>query len=154
MSRAFVREENTENFEPLPDRPVSKAPNDVTPEGLAQIEAQIQAEQQALAAAQAAADRTAMAAASRELRYWTSRRATARVVAGPAPGGEIRFGSSVTIERDGARVQTFHIVGEDEADPKRGTISHSSPLARALFGKTEGGAVQFGKQEIVILAVK
>jgi transcription elongation GreA/GreB family factor len=153
MSRAFVREQDTENYETLPDRPVSKAPNDVTPEGLAQIEAHIQAEQQALAAAQAAGDRAAIAVAARELRYWTSRRASARVVAGPAEGGEIRFGSTVTICRDGADPQTFRIVGEDEADPKGGTISHSSPLARALFGKTEGDAAQLGTQEIAILGV-
>lgn len=154
MSRAFVREEDTENFEPLPDRPVSKAPNDVTPEGLAQIEAHIQTEQQALAAAQAASDRAAIAVATRELRYWTSRRASVRVVAGPAAGREIRFGSTVTISRDGADAQTFRIVGEDEADPKRETISHSAPLARALFGKMEGEAMQFGDQEIAILGVK
>jgi transcription elongation GreA/GreB family factor len=154
MSRAFVREEDTENFEPLPDRPVSNAPNDVTLKGLAQIEAHIQAEQQALAAAQAADDRPAMAVAGRELRYWASRRATARVVAGPAEGREIRFGSTVTILRDGADVQTFRIVGEDEADPKRGTISRSSPLARALFGKTEGEVALLGQREIAILAVK
>lgn len=154
MSRAFVREEDTENFEPLPDRAVSRAPNDVTPEGLAQIESHIEAEQQALAVAQAAGDRAAIAVATRELRYWKSRRATAHVIAGPAGGSEIRFGSTITIAREGARVQTFRIVGEDEADPKRGTISHSSPLARALFGKTEGDAIQLGEREIAILAVK
>lgn len=96
----------------------------------------------------------AIAVATRELRYWKSRRATAHVIAGPAGGSEIRFGSTVTIAREGARVQTFRIVGEDEADPKRGTISHSSPLARTLFGKTEGDAIQLGEREIAILAVK
>jgi transcription elongation GreA/GreB family factor len=85
------------------------------------------------------------------LRYWTRRRATARVVAGAAEGRDIRF---VTIGRDGGRVQTFRIVGEDEADPKQGTISHSSPLARVLFGKMEGDAEQLGEHEITILAVK
>lgn len=82
MSKAFVREEDAENFEPLPDWPVLKAPNDVTPEGL--IESHIDAEQQALAVVQAAGDRAAIAVATRELRYWKSRRATAHVIAGPA----------------------------------------------------------------------
>jgi transcription elongation GreA/GreB family factor len=95
MSRAFVREEDTESVEPLPDRPVSKAPNEVTPKGLAQIEVHVHAEQQALAAAQAAADRAAIAVVTRELRYWTSRRASARVVASPTEGREIPFGSTV-----------------------------------------------------------
>jgi transcription elongation GreA/GreB family factor len=150
MSRAFVREGDTENFEPLPDRSVSKAPNDVTPEGLAQIEAHIQAEQQTLAAAQAAADRAATAVAARELRHRTSRRGTAPVVPDPAKGREIRFGSTVTIARDGARMQTLRTVGEDKADPRGGTISHSSPLARVPFGKTEGEAAQLWEQEIAI----
>jgi hypothetical protein len=101
MSRAFVREEDTENFEPLPDRAVSRAPNDVTPEGLAQIESHIEAEQQALAVAQAAGDRAAIAVATRELRYWKSRRATAHVIAGPA--GAVRFAleaRSPSLERE------------------------------------------------------
>ena len=34
--------------------------------------------------------------------------------------------------------QVFRIVGEDEADPSRGSISHVSPLARAMFGKRVG----------------
>jgi transcription elongation GreA/GreB family factor len=153
MSRAFVREEDAENFEPLPDRPVSKAPNDVTPEGLAQIEAHIEAEQQALAVAQAAGNRAAIAVATRELRYWKSRRATARVVAGPADNDEVRFGSKVIILREDGREQTFRIVGEDEAEPSEGTISHSSPMARTLFGKKAGDGGQLGLQSIEILKV-
>ena len=43
---------------------------------------------------------------------------------------QIRFGGTVTIRRDDGREQTFRIVGEDEADPSRGTLSHASPLAR------------------------
>jgi transcription elongation GreA/GreB family factor len=120
---------------------------------VAQIEAHIQTEQQALAAAQAAADHAATAVATRELRHWTSRRGTAPVVPGPAKGREIRFGNTVTIARDGALVQTLRILGKDEADPRGRTISHSSPLARVLFGKTEGEAAQLG-EEIAILAVK
>jgi transcription elongation GreA/GreB family factor len=44
-----------------------------------------------------------------------------------------------------AREQTFRIVGEAVADPARGTLSHVSPLARALFGKRIGDAVVAGK---------
>jgi transcription elongation GreA/GreB family factor len=35
----------------------------------------------------------------------------------------------------------FQIVGEDEADPSKGSISHASPLARSMFGKSLGGVV-------------
>ena len=144
MSRAFVREQDTDTSEDLPDRLVSEHPNDVTAEGMAQIDAALAAAREAHAVGQAADDRSAIAGASRELRDWSARRATARIVANPDDNGQIRFGSSVTILRDDGREQTFRIVGEDEADPSRGTISQASPLARALFGKSVGDVVHAG----------
>ncbi|MET0706745.1 MAG: GreA/GreB family elongation factor, partial [Tardiphaga sp.] len=54
---------------------------------------------------------------------------------------------------DDGRKQTFRIVGEDEADPSRGTISHVSPLARQLFGKGVGEVVRVGAGEAEILAI-
>jgi transcription elongation GreA/GreB family factor len=83
MSRAFVKELDTDHIEELPARPVSEHPNDVTAAGLAQIEHALAAASEAYAAAQASADRAALAAAGRDLRYWSARRATARVM--PAP---------------------------------------------------------------------
>ena len=50
----------------------------------------------------------------------------------------------MTIVRDDGREQTFRIVGEDEADPAKGTISHASPLARSMFGKGVGDVVKAG----------
>jgi transcription elongation GreA/GreB family factor len=112
MSRAFVKD--ADYLEELPERPVSEHPNDVTEAGLAQIE-------HALAAAsEAYADRAALAAAGRDLRYWSARRATARVVPAPTDHSEARFGTSVTIVRDDGREQTFRAVGEDEAAPRQG----------------------------------
>jgi transcription elongation GreA/GreB family factor len=151
MSRAFIKE--TDAVEDLPDRPVSEHPNDVTPEGLAQIEAAVAAAQAAHGIAQAADDRAAMAQASRELRYWSARRATARVISDIADTTQVRFGGTVTIVRDDGREQTFRIVGEDEADPSQGTLSHASPLARALFGKKVGDAVPAGNGEAEIVAI-
>ncbi len=40
---------------------------------------------------------------------------------------------TVTLRRDDGREQSFKIVGEDEADPSRGTVSYVSPLARAVL---------------------
>ena len=102
---------------------------------MTQIDVALAAARTVYAGAQAAFDRASMAAASRDLRYWNARRATARIVFNSADATQVRFGSSVTILRDDGREQTFRIVGEDEANPSRGTISHVSPLARALFGK-------------------
>ena len=50
-------------------------------------------------------------------------------------------------------MQTFRIVGEDEADPAHGTLSHASPLARALFGKSVGDVVPMGNSEAEIVAI-
>jgi transcription elongation GreA/GreB family factor len=146
MSRAFVKE--TEDVEGLPDRPISDLPNGVTAEGLRQIEEALAAAQ---AAAQAAGDRDALASARRDVRYWSARRATAVVIPEPTDNSAVRIGHTVTIVREDDRRQTFRIVGEDEADPARGTISHRSPLARALFGKGVGDAfvVAGGEAEIV-----
>jgi transcription elongation GreA/GreB family factor len=152
MSRAFVRE-GEGNPDDLPDRPISDAPNDVTKEGLVKIGAAVAAAQEALAAAQAEGDRSVIASASRELRYWSARRASAHVVAEPEDNSQVRFGHKVIILRDDGRRQTFRIVGEDEADPAQGTVSHASPLARALFGKSVGEVVRVGGGEAEILDI-
>ena len=82
------------------------------------------------------------------LRYWTARRATAQVVNPPAAPSEVAFGTTVTIARDDGRRQTWRIVGEDEADPTRGTLSYVSPVARALIGKRVGDVVRAGNAEL------
>jgi transcription elongation GreA/GreB family factor len=152
MSRAFVKELDTEYLEELPERPVSQ-PNDVTAAGLAQIEHALAAASEAYAA-QASADRAALSAAGRDLRYWSARRATARVVPAPIDRSEVRFGASVTILRDDGGEQTFRIVGEDEADPAQGSISHVSPLGRSMFGKRVGDVVQAGAGEAEIIRIE
>jgi hypothetical protein len=105
MSRAFVKD--ADYLEDLPERPVSEHPNDVTEAGLAQIEHARAAANEAYAAAGASADRAALAAAGRDLRYWSARRATARVVPAPTDHSEVRFGTSVTIVRDDGRSRRF-----------------------------------------------
>jgi hypothetical protein len=74
---------------------------------------------------------------------------------GPASGdtSEVRFGATVTIVRDDGREQTFRIVGEDEADPAKGSISHVSPLARAMLGKAVGDVITAGKDEAEITSI-
>src|SRR3977135_1406777 len=58
-------------------------------------------------------------------------------------GDTIKFGASVTlIDEDTDKKQVWQIVGEPEADAKRGKISITSPLARALIGKTKGVSVE------------
>ncbi len=152
MSRAFVNEDSF--VETLPDRPVSEHPNLVTEQGLASIEQALDAARRDYGEAQVAGDREALARAGRELRYWSARRATAQVRI-PASGTDtVQFGHAVTIVREDGRQQTFRIVGEDEADPAKGSISHVSPLARSLLGRRVGDAVRAGKDEAEITAIE
>lgn len=156
MSVAFTREEDLEaTAADLPDRPISPHPNLVTAEGLARIEAELTDARTAYAAAQAKgdieADRTAMARATRDLRYWSARRASAQLFETEADG-RVRFGAAFTIERDDGRTQTWRIVGEDEADPAAGSISHVSPLARAVLGKHVGDEAEVAGQTVEIVA--
>jgi transcription elongation factor GreA len=59
-----------------------------------------------------------------------------------AGGGKIVFGASIELEdQDGSKRVKYQIVGEDEADIRVGRISITSPIARALVGKTEGDVV-------------
>jgi transcription elongation GreA/GreB family factor len=152
MSRAFVKDAD-ETFDELPDRPISPHPNLVTPEGLAAIAATLARLHEDHAAAQRLSDRAALATLARDLRYWTARRASAQLVAAPVNPDTVQFGSTVTIRRDDGRRQTFRIVGEDEADPARGTISYVSPVARALMGKAAGDTVRAGRSDAEIVAI-
>jgi transcription elongation factor GreA len=58
-------------------------------------------------------------------------------------GDTIKFGATVTlIDEDTEKKQVWQIVGEPEADAKKGKISVTSPLARALIGKAKGASVE------------
>ena len=65
----------------------------------------------------------------------------------------VAFGSTVSFSRDDGRVQTYRIVGEDEADPTAGTISYVSPMARALMGKTVGDIVHVSGRDLEIVQI-
>jgi transcription elongation GreA/GreB family factor len=97
--------------------------------------------------------RRAVAAASREMRYFADRLRTAQVLLQPTEFGTVAFGHQVTFSRDDGRRQAFRIVGEDEADPRNGSISYVSPVARALIGKAPGDVVSVGDHEIEILSI-
>jgi len=152
MSRAFVKDLE-DAVEELPDRPISSHPNLVTAEGLARIEAEVARLQQEHAAAHEAKDRATLARVARDLRYWTARRASAQLAPQPSDRSKVHFGATVSIVRDDGRRQTFRIVGEDEADPAHGTLSHVSPLARALFGKGVGDTVEVANSQAEIVEI-
>ena len=73
--------------------------------------------------------------------------------------GKVVFGTTVDVlELDKDVEHTFTIVGDDEADIKQGKISISSPIARALIGKSEGDVAVVeapgGQREMEILEVR
>lgn len=152
MSRAFVKE--TELLDELPERLVSEHRNLVTPQGLALIEGEIKRLQDDLSAAREADDRNATARASHDLRYWSQRLATAELQPPASDASVVSFGARVTLERDDGRIQKFRIVGEDEADPAKGSISYVSPLAQALLGKAAGDTVRAGSGKAEIIKIE
>jgi transcription elongation GreA/GreB family factor len=140
MSRAFVRE--SDQPEPLPERVVSTHPNLVTPAGMRKIEAQVHELEAARTESEAREDQEEVARIARDLRYWSQRRASARVIEPAAHPEVVRFGVKVTLRFQDGREQTFHLVGEDEADPPNGLVSWVSPLAEALIGHKPGDSVR------------
>jgi transcription elongation GreA/GreB family factor len=160
MSVAFTREESAETAAEveLPDRPISPHPNLVTALGLEALTNAMTESRAAYDAAQKIEDvserRRAVAVASRDMRYFADRLRTAQLVPPPAELGTVGFGHRVTFRRDDGRRQAFRIVGEDEADPRNGSISYVAPVARALIGRASGDTVLAGDHEIEILSIE
>ena len=159
MSVAFTKEDSAETAAEtqLPDRPISPEPNLVTAAGLKALEAQAAQARIAYDTAMLVEDvnekRRQAANPLRDLRYFAERLRTAQLVPAPATSDIVAFGSTVTFSRDDGRVQTYRIVGEDEADPKTGSISYVSPIARGLMGKSAGDVVTVGGRELEIVKI-
>jgi transcription elongation GreA/GreB family factor len=92
MSKAFTKEDDAAQEADLPDRAISPHPNLVTAEGLAQIEEAMAHFTEEQGRARKGGDVTAAANAGRELRYWSTRRATAQLTE-PKPSSQVQFGS-------------------------------------------------------------
>ena len=138
MSRAFVKEDDSAP-PPLPlERPVSSAPNLVTPRGARLIDEEVANLEDALAAEP---DEEKAAPLRRDLNYWLARRAGARLIEPDPEPKAVGFGARVRILREGEEGE-IRIVGEDEADPDSGLVAWTSPLARALEEGEPGDVVE------------
>ena len=159
MSVAFTKEESAETASEtlLPDRPIPPHANLVTEAGLKSLERQLAQAREAFEAAQRIEDvnerRRQAAHPQRDVRYFSERVRTAQIVPPPSSSDKVAFGSTVTFARNDGRVQTYRIVGEDEADPKAGSISFASPVARSLMGKSVGDVVASAGQELEVIAI-
>lgn len=148
MSRAFTKEDDdTEAIAMIGERPVSAERNLVTAQGLQQIEAEMARLRDELSQAEKSQERVAVATILRDLRYWTSRRETAELSEPEAGSDVVRFGMTVVLEGEDGKRRTWRIVGEDEADAAKGSISHVSPMARALFGRRVGDVATVAGKE-------
>jgi transcription elongation GreA/GreB family factor len=159
LSVAFTKEDSAETASEtlLPDRPISSHPNLVTEAGLRALEFQLQQTREAYEAANTIEDvnerRRQAASPLRDARYFAARVRTAQPVSDPTSIDSVAFGSTVTFRRGDGRVQKYRIVGEDEADPKAGSISFVSPVARLLMSKAVGDIVATGDQDMEIIAI-
>ena len=128
MSRAFVKDDSDGPEPGFQRRPVSTLPNYVTPRGLELLRA-------SLAGAQTEGD-------PRDVAYLQERLDSAIVIDPAAhPQGVVEFGASVRAHDAAGHELVVRIVGEDEADPLRGSISWESPIARALTDHRVGERV-------------
>jgi len=159
LSVAFAKEDSAETASEtlLPDRPISPHPNLVTPAGLKSLELQLEQARAAYETALKIDDvnerRRQTGIPLRDMRYFAARVRSAQVMADPTSTETVAFGSTVAFRRQDGRVQRYRIVGEDEADPKSGSISFVSPVARLLMGKAVGDEVGASGQELEIVLI-
>lgn len=154
MSRAFVKEYDGSRPEIVPEHPVSAAPNLVTARGLRLIDARIAELEAAIADGP---DEVHLARHRRDLRYWNTRHATARLTEPDAERHAVQFGSRVTYMTEQGEEHRIKLTGEDEANPTEGCVAYTAPIARALMGLTVGDTailtLRGTPNEIEVLAV-
>ena len=151
MSRAFVKENDLEHAGiDIPERPLSDAPNYVTPRGLSLLHKTIDNLENEREALNEKKDdpmvKQKIAVIERDMRYFAARIESA-ILTNPKDEDPIHvlFGAKVTVEDEEGKLLTFEIVGEDEANIHEGRVSYLSPLAEALIGAEVGDEVIWEK---------
>jgi len=151
MSRAFVKENDLEHAGiDIPERPLSDAPNYVTPRGLSLLNQTIDNLENEREALNEKKDdpmvKQKIAVIERDMRYFAARIESA-ILTNPKDEDptHILFGAKVTVEDEEGKLLTFEIVGEDEANIYEGRVSYLSPLAEALIGAAGGDEVIWEK---------
>ena len=162
MSRGFVKEDDQEEVPIVPQRAYlpERVTNFVTPSGMNQLLAEKQMlvdEKNNLSSANENEKRIALNYINAKLQLLNNRIAEAKIVnLNEQPQNEIRFGATITLKIDASKnIQTFQIVGVDEADISKGKISFISPLARVLINKRIGdkAILRQGQKDIVFTII-
>ena len=163
MSRAFVREPDGDQVaEDLPELPQQPIPNNVTPEGMEDIQAwceRLKTERYELESHDKnMLDSSKLAHVLRDLRYVEGRIGHAVVVEpGEQPQDKVAFGARVDVRDENGEPHSWRIVGENQADIALSLVSWVSPLARALTGAGVGETVTWrrpaGDLELEVTAI-
>jgi transcription elongation factor GreB len=167
MSRGFVKEDDQEEVPIVPQRAYlpEGVTNFVTPDGMSQLLAErqmLENEKSNLNTARENEKRIELNFINAKLQLLNKRIAEARIVELTGqPQNEIRFGATIILRTEASGIiQTFQIVGVDEADISRGKVSFISPVSRVLINKKTGDKVvlkQAGKDivfEIIGIAYR
>ncbi|GLQ49513.1 GreA/GreB family elongation factor [Dyella flava] len=148
MSRAFVKDDDGDAQDALPELPLSEHPNHITPRGIAMLRERLAATRARRDALKGSENNTLdqereLASLERELRWLNTRVASAiEMDLSKQPRDRVAFGAIVTVDSaEGER--RWQIVGEDEADAEHGLVSYVSPLAKALLGARVGDEVRW-----------
>lgn len=158
MSRGFVKEDDQEDIPIVPQRAFlpEGVTNFVTHSGMSQLLSEQQmliSEKDNLSSTSESEKRIALNYINAKLQLLNNRIAEARIVnLKEQPQKEIRFGALVTLRTEASdKIQTFQIVGVDEADISKGKISFISPVAKSLINKKIGDKVVMkrAKEDIV-----
>ena len=158
MSRGFVKEDDQEEVPIVPQRAYlpQGVTNFVTPVGMSQLLADKQVlenEKNNLNNTSENEKRIELNYINAKLQLLNNRIAEARIVnLNEQPQNEIRFGAMITLKIEASKnIQTFQIVGVDEADISKGKVSFISPIAKLLINKKIGDKVilKQAKKDIV-----
>jgi transcription elongation factor GreB len=103
--------------------------------------------------------RRALGRVDRRIEYLSRMASIAETVEPPENGyGRVKFGAAVTIMDSDGSEHGYRIVGVDEADPERGLLGWTSPLARAMMGRKPGDSATAvlpgGERRFVIKSVR
>jgi transcription elongation GreA/GreB family factor len=163
VNRAFVKDpDDTGRPEEVPERPQSPHTNYVTPAGLRQLQALaagLEERRDRLVEQGKLANPQELATVQRDLRYYEARLKRAVLVDPDGkPVDRVHFGATVEVRDEAGHVETYRIVGEDEADGAQGRISWVSPLAEALLNAELGEEVVWrrpaGRKRLEIIAIR
>jgi transcription elongation factor GreB len=150
MSRGFVKEDDQEEIPIVPQRAYlpEGLTNFVTPKGMNQLLAEkqmLENEKNNLNNANENEKRIELNYINAKLQLLNNRIAEAKIInLNEQPQNEIRFGATINLKIEASKnIQTFQIVGVDEADISKGKVSFISPIARVLINKKPGDKIIF-----------